>query len=416
MCMLSTPAKTTCLGSSQREYGLRCFSTLHHRSRRQAFRSVLGLMIIWGIFLTGGVEAQEGDPQAARDAATVEAALRLPGIDVNAPGRLRETVLRHLTRLQGTSRYVELIEKLQVRGLEDELIQLVAKQPDSTAGVAAAELLLRRDELARLQAVLDGQDRLAAQQWLGALGRVNHPAALPLLQRVVSEPKQDNASRTAAAAALGRSRNGQLWLLERVKMQSLPAELNFTVANALLAASDTKIREEAGRYLKLPAAAEGTPLPPLAELIKQAGSPQRGQALFQGKATCGKCHQVGGQGREVGPNLSEIGSKLSKEAMFVSILDPSAGISHNYESYTAVLISGNVITGLRINQTDEAVTLRDAEAIDKTILKSDIEELIPSKVSLMPADLQKTLSAQELVDVVAYLETLKKNTDGNPSP
>jgi putative heme-binding domain-containing protein len=366
------------------------------------------------LLVSPGVLAQEVDPLAARDAATVEAALRLQGIDVNAPGRLRDTVLRHLERMAGTPRYVELIDKLQVRGLEDELVKLVASQPDSTAGVAAAELLFKREQTPRLQALLDGDDRMLAESWIRALGRVNHPAALPLLERVVSEPNRERALRTAAAASLGRSRNGQQWLLERVKMQMIPAELNFTVANALLASPDPAIREEAAKHISLPAAAQGTPLPPLAELIKQTGSAQQGQALFHGKATCGKCHQVGGQGREVGPNLSEIGNKLSKEAMFVSILDPSAGISHNYETFTAVLVSGNIVTGLRINQTDEVVTLRDAEAIDKTIPRAEIEELVVSKVSLMPADLQKVLSPQELVDVVAYLETLKKSASSQP--
>lgn len=379
------------------------------RLRQSIWRCVAILVVV-----SPAVMAQEVDPLAARDAATVEAALRLPGLDVNAPGRLKETVLRHLGRIAGTPRYVELIDKLQVRGLEDELVKLVASQPDSTAGVAAAELLFKREQTPRLQAVLDGEDRLLAESWIRALGRVNHPAALPLLERLVSEPNRDRGLRTAAAASLGRSRNGQQWLLERVKMQMIPAELNFTVANALLASPDPAIREEAAKHVSLPAAAQGTPLPPLAELVKQTGSAQQGQALFHGKATCGKCHQVGGQGREVGPNLSEIGSKLSKEAMFVSILDPSSGISHNYETFTAVLVSGNIVTGLRINQTDEAVTLRDAEAIDKTIPRTEIEELVVSKVSLMPADLQKVLSPQELVDVVAYLETLKKSAVSQP--
>ncbi|HRX77598.1 MAG TPA: c-type cytochrome, partial [Pirellulaceae bacterium] len=148
--------------------------------------------------------------------------------------------------------------------------------------------------------------------------------------------------------------------------------------------------------------------PPVPELAKRTGDAAHGKELFNTKATCIKCHKVRGEGKEVGPDLSEIGSKLSKEAMFVSILDPSAGISHNYETYSAILDSGNIVTGLKVSETDDSVTIRSSESIDKVISKGEIEEIIKSSVSLMPADLQKTMSEQELVDVVEYITTLKK--------
>ena len=58
-----------------------------------------------------------------------------------------------------------------------------------------------------------------------------------------------------------------------------------------------------------------------------------------------------GEGKQIGPDLTEIGSKLSREAMFESILYPSAGISHSYETFTAELADGNVVTGLKVSET-----------------------------------------------------------------
>ena len=52
--------------------------------------------------------------------------------------------------------------------------------------------------------------------------------------------------------------------------------------------------------------------------------------------------------------------------------------------------------------------LRNAEAIDKTYRMSEVEELVKSTVSIMPADLQKTMTARDLVDVVEFITTLKK--------
>ena len=83
-------------------------------------------------------------------------------------------------------------------------------------------------------------------------------------------------------------------------------------------------------------------------------------------------------------------------------------IRDSYETYTAVLDSGNVVSGLKVNETDDSVTIRSAESIDKVISKSEIEEIVKSTVSLMPADLQKTMSEQDLVDVVEFISTLKK--------
>jgi putative heme-binding domain-containing protein len=184
--------------------------------------------------------------------------------------------------------------------------------------------------------------------------------------------------------------------------------LNFTVANVLYASTDETIRTDVSRHLKLPASAGSKPLPPIAELVRRAGDAAHGQDLFKTTATCIKCHKVRGEGKEVGPDLSEIGSKLSREAMFVSILDPSAGISHNYETYSALLDSGNIVAGLKVSETDNSVTIRSAESIDKVISKDEIEEIVKSNVSLMPADLQKTMSEQDLIDVIEFISTLKK--------
>ena len=134
----------------------------------------------------------------------------------------------------------------------------------------------------------------------------------------------------------------------------------------------------------------------------------KGLGVFNKVGTCAKCHRIRGVGKEVGPDLSEIGGKLSREALFVSILDPSAGISHSYETYNIILESGNVLSGILVSQTDDSITIRTLEAIDKSIAKGEIDEMVKSGVSMMPADLQKVMTASDLVDVIEFLLTLKK--------
>jgi putative heme-binding domain-containing protein len=113
------------------------------------------------------------------------------------------------------------------------------------------------------------------------------------------------------------------------------------------------------------------------------------------------------EGKAVGPELSEIGKKLSREAMFESILYPSAGISHSFETYTAELNDGNVVTGILVSQSTEAVEIKNAEGLSRRIPRSEIEQLVKQPISMMPADLYRNLTEEELVDLVEYLGTLK---------
>ena len=110
----------------------------------------------------------------------------------------------------------------------------------------------------------------------------------------------------------------------------------------------------------------------------------------------------------MGPNLTEIGGKLSKAALYESIIYPSAGISHNYEAYTLVLVSGTSLTGLITSETDDSISIKPDDGLVRTFKKDEIEEKVKQKISLMPADLQKVMTVQELVDVVDYMQTLKK--------
>lgn len=349
------------------------------------------------------------DPaQAAKDAAIVETLLRLKGLDVNSSPKWKQAALRHLETVKGTSRYVDLVEKLKLRGVEDELFRLAMSDIVSTTSTKAASLLIKAGEGSRFEKAALNADEQIAQRAIIALGSVGDTTMVEILKPLVVDMARSAAVRIAAAGAIGRNRAGQQYLLELAQTGKLPQELRFTAANLLLASADESIRREASQHLSLPASLNSQPLPPVAEMLKMRGDSARGRQIFQTTGTCAKCHKVQSEGKEVGPDLTEIGGKLSPDALFVSILDPNAGISHNYESYSVVTTSGNVLTGLLINRTDQSVTIRTPEAIDKEIPTEEIDELQKNKTSLMPADLQKLMSVQDLVDVVDYLTTLKK--------
>lgn len=371
---------------------------------------VLLLAISTPLFERGPAAADDAGQaqQAAKDRSIVETLLRLKDVKIEGNPKLEAAITRHLARIRGTARYFELIERLNLRNETHELLRLALADPSSTEGVQAARLLLKFDDAQLFEKTLGDRDDSVAANLTTAIGLAGGKEALAVLAPLVLDSERSLAVRSAAVRGLGRNLNGQRQLLELVVSGKLSKDLNFAAANALYSSTDEAVRKEVARHLQLPAAAGASPLPPLATLLERKGDAERGRKVFAAHGTCAKCHKVRGEGKEVGPDLSEIGSKLSREALYVAILDPSAGISHNYETHTIATDSGTVVSGIKISDTDDSVTLRTAEAIEQRIPKQEIEEFVRQPVSLMPADLQKAMSVDDLVGLVEYLTTLRK--------
>ena len=375
--------------------------------RRRLFTLLFVSCLVAGSGLESG---QPGPAEENKDRLIVETLMRLKAFDLEANPKVKQAVLRHLDRQRGTPQYVKLAKRFQLREALPELLEIAIANPDVTLGVDAARTIVELGELKEFVAVVNGKSPERAARCLDVLGRVDQQQVRSFLLPLVTDQKTSRVVRNAAARSLGRSRLGERQLLLLAQQKKVIDDTRFAIGDILLASADASIRKEASSYFKLPAGANATPLPPIPKLMKIKGNFEEGKKLFDTTATCAKCHKVRGVGKEVGPDLSEIGSKLSREALYVSILDPSAGISHNYETYLVELASGNVLSGIIISRTDDAVTLKDKEAIQKVVKRSDIELIKKSETSLMPVDLVKTLTKHQLADIVEYLANLKKQS------
>ena len=131
-----------------------------------------------------------------------------------------------------------------------------------------------------------------------------------------------------------------------------------------------------------------------------------GSAIFM--RTCSTCHQVAGQGVSFGPALTKIGNKLTKDALYVSIIHPDAGISFGYEGHIFALKDGNVVAGIISSETADAVEVNTPGGTKQKFAKSQIQSRKKMDNSMMPATLYQTLSQQELVNLVEYLFSLKE--------
>jgi putative heme-binding domain-containing protein len=345
---------------------------------------------------------------ADRAAIATLALKQLHGAQPDSPD-FRTSLDAALQSVLGTDEFLDLVIEYNIRDRSDELVAMAMSDPTGSRGVKAARFLLRSAEKERFQKPL--ADDATAEKAVSVLGLTQEPSAVDLLLRVVEDGKRPQAIRSAAVSALGRSRIGEKAILNLASKGQITVELQYAAAKALQASPDERIRKEAARYLKLPEPAGGAPLPPLHELVKRRGNIDHGKIVFNTTGTCAKCHTINGVGKDVGPNLSEIGGKFPKDALYESILFPSAAIAHNYETHRIELQNGNVVQGIIVSETSDSLTLKNAEAIVQTYKKSEIADNTEIKVSLMPADLQKLMTPDDLVDVVEYLTTCKKAED-----
>lgn len=132
---------------------------------------------------------------------------------------------------------------------------------------------------------------------------------------------------------------------------------------------------------------------------------ERGKKMFSA-ARCVICHRFEGSGGATGPDLTNVAGRFSFKDLSEAIVDPSKVISDQYRASVVVTTGGQVYTGRVTSEQNGTLTvLTDPEDINKfvEVPAKQVDEVTPSKVSLMPKDLLKTLNEDEVLDLLAYL-------------
>ncbi len=275
---------------------------------------------------------------------------------------------------------------------------------------AAWHLTLAIRHIIRQQAQrLSKASFLKPSPWLG-LGGMLAKAFTLLLCSCVSYaafwPGSKPELRQAIVQALALSSEGGKAILKLNQDGVLTQELKESAALALSRSADASLRDQAVRELPMPAAQGLHDFPPLADLMKVKGDDSKGQSMFM-QAGCVACHQVKGQFINFGPDLSQIGNKLSQEGLFTAILYPSAAVEHSFNGLSLTTKEGQITMGYIISETADEVTLRINGGASMAIKKSSIAKKEEMQVSLMPPGLAAAIGPQGLADLVAYLQTLK---------
>jgi len=143
-----------------------------------------------------------------------------------------------------------------------------------------------------------------------------------------------------------------------------------------------------------------------------AGDLERGRTIFfNNQSACSACHRVAGRGGSIGPDLSGIGGIRKRRDLLEAIAFPSATIVNNYETWSAITTSGKTHNGVIQRATARSIVLRNAQRMEIELDRNDIDELVRQPTSIMPQGLDRTLTPDELSDLLAFLESLRKQND-----
>jgi len=267
----------------------------------------------------------------------------------------------------------------------------------------AFDLLMRKlsgesspvDQLAAADAL--GRAKLSVAQREAILQHLPHagPLELPALVGAF-DTLHDPAVGRKLLAALEQSPGTGNLSVDRLRklFADYPAEIR-QATEPLLKRIDVDIDKQRERLAEL------TPL-------LTGGNAATGKQVFFGKtAACAACHRVGNEGALIGPDLTKVGKMRAPRDLLEAVIYPSASFVRSYESYTIATSSGQVYAGIISRETTDSVFLRTPQREEIRIARAEIEQIAPSKVSIMPQGFDKLLTKNQLRDVFAFLQSLK---------
>jgi putative heme-binding domain-containing protein len=311
-----------------------------------------------------------------------------------------------LDQYNGELQFVELVSLFKLQNHADALLQITIHNPDSTKGKEAIKTLLDWNRTDLIDKVLSSSSRDEGQAMIKALWPYMYDQkTIAIMEGVMMDTSKEMELRKLAVKTFGGPWESEDRLLLLAKEKKIPITLQSAAAGVFQTAWRATLREEAAKYLRLPGSKEGTSLPTVSVLVDKTGDAAKGKEVF--KTICSSCHRLNNEGVDFGPDLSEIGDKLPKEAIYTAILYPDQGISFGYEGWRIKLVDGSSAFGRIISETEDKIDVQYMNN-QQTVLKENILSRTKLESSLMPSNLQATMTEQELVDLVDYLSTLKK--------
>ena len=238
---------------------------------------------------------------------------------------------------------------------------------------------------------------MAFQVWLQ---RAKDRSAIIADQALLSDASAPTDAREDAVARLAADPEGGLILIRAAKEGALDDALTAMAAETIFANPDLSVRALASEVFQRPGQEA---LPALSVLLQLVGDPINGRRVYRSEtALCSTCHTYDGLGVNIGPDLTAIRTKYSREQLFDAILNPSAGIAFGYDSWLFQVEGEGYLSGFVLADGADVV-LKDTQGKRHVIASEDVVLRERQTLSVMPEGVALGMSPQELADLVAFL-------------
>ncbi len=311
----------------------------------------------------------------------------------------------------------ELAGSMKLSAVRDKLdAQATSRQAPEPHRVAAFNALAALDAAGPVpllgRVLLDaGEAVTMREQAANVLVRVNRPDALALLAQAL--PVAPARLQTVVAAGLAGSPAGAEKLLEAVAAGKASARLlqERAVEVRLAGSRLPNVRERVAKLTQgLPPADRS--LQNLAEVRRRGFAAAKTDATAGARVFekhCANCHQVGGKGAKVGPQLDGIGAR-GVERLLEDVLDPNRNVDQAFRTTTFNLKNGQVASGLLLREEGEVLVLADAQGKEVRVAAKEVEEKTVTPLSPMPANLVDQIEEIDLYHLLAYLLAQRPNS------
>jgi putative heme-binding domain-containing protein len=254
---------------------------------------------------------------------------------------------------------------------------------------------------------LDSSVRLAALDSLLAYSSAEigprlletFPAETPAVRRAILDVLLANEQRTEL-------------LLKSLEDKSLAlSEIDPNRSARLTNHRNADIKQRAAKLFAAAAADRAAVLEKYASAARMDADARNGRIVFE--KNCATCHRVSNIGVNVGPDVGDNYAR-KPEMLLLSILDPNRAVDNNYFGYTVTTLDGRVLTGIITAETASSITLKQPEGKIEVVLRSDIDELRGSGLSLMPVGLEKNITVDQMADLITFLKNWRYIDSGVP--
>ncbi|MEP0711117.1 PVC-type heme-binding CxxCH protein [Algoriphagus sp.] len=296
--------------------------------------------------------------------------------------------------------FLDIVSKYRLKDQQTRLEKLVYQSENKQHSQMAANTYAALFGLEEIAESFTDPDEAKAISSLEKFGVIDNEEMAILLAEVYLDNSNSLEKRTAAMEA-AKGFNSEPYLWELAKTDQIPADLLPIAQKILLSSWNGSIRKEANDKFGSSSSQAAIDLP---SLLARQGNVEKG--LLLSDTYCLACHKIGDRGIDFGPALSEIGDKLSKEGLFNAIINPSEGMGFGYETHLVKLKDGTKFTCIVNSKTENDLVVKLVGSAEQKIYKlANVESITQLEESLMP---KFPLTETELVNLVSYLETLRK--------